>query len=224
MNNYQEERNGKITERVDLAFSPEGIMEMNTNITSLNNGKPHAPIYKVRTYEVKGNRFAVGEKGTKDQKFVIAAKGTNLFFAVYWNEEKQKRTYETIPLNEVIAHQKWRAALPEAERQKTPMIPVKNETGTFLFSLSPNDLVYVPEVGEQVNFEVLNPKNIYKTVSFTGNQCFFIRNDIATSIVNKAEFSALNKMEKSIEGTMIKETCIKLQADRLGNIKPANPF
>jgi CRISPR-associated endonuclease Csn1 len=56
-------------------------------------------------------------------------------------------------------------------------------------------------------------------VSSSGNQCFFIRQDIAVSIVNKAEFSSLNKMEKSIEGLMIKENCIKLKIDRLGKIK-----
>ena len=46
-------------------------------------------------------------------------------------------------------------------------------------------------------------------------------NHIANSIVNKFEFSALNKMEKSIEGIMIKEVCWKLKVDRLGNITGA---
>ena len=56
-------------------------------------------------------------------------------------------------------------------------------------------------------------------VSFTGNQAFFISNNIATSIVDKMEFSALNKMEKSIDGFMIKSLCLKLEVDRLGKIK-----
>jgi CRISPR-associated endonuclease Csn1 len=64
-------------------------------------------------------------------------------------------------------------------------------------------------------------KRIYKTVSFSGNQCFFVRNDMATSVVNKVEFSVLNKMEKSIDnsGIMIKEFCWKIIIDRLGKIK-----
>ena len=57
-------------------------------------------------------------------------------------------------------------------------------------------------------------------VSSSGTQCFFIQTNISTSIYNKFEFSSLNKMEKSIENVMIKDKCIKLQVDRLGNIKP----
>lgn len=37
--------------KADLAFSAEGIEEMNRNILQLNDGKEHQPIYKVRVYE-----------------------------------------------------------------------------------------------------------------------------------------------------------------------------
>ena len=97
----------------EQAFSPEGIEEMNKNILTLNNGKWHQPIYKVRVYE-KADKFAVGQTGNKSSKFVEAAKGTNLFFAVYETEQEdkvtgkmvRKRTYATIPLNVVIDRQK----------------------------------------------------------------------------------------------------------------------
>jgi CRISPR-associated endonuclease Csn1 len=55
-------------------------------------------------------------------------------------------------------------------------------------------------------------------VSSSGTQCFFVKADVSNSIVNKIEYSALNKMGKSIEGIMIKEICLKLKVDRLGNI------
>jgi CRISPR-associated endonuclease Csn1 len=55
-------------------------------------------------------------------------------------------------------------------------------------------------------------------VSSSGTQCFFVKSEVAVSIVNKIEFSALNKMEKSIDGRMIKDICAKLKVDRLGNI------
>jgi hypothetical protein len=55
-------------------------------------------------------------------------------------------------------------------------------------------------------------------VSSSGSQCFFVRHDIATSIVNKVEFGPNNKLEKSIDGVMIKEICIKVSFDRLGRI------
>ncbi|HYK75331.1 MAG TPA: hypothetical protein VEV16_00005, partial [Daejeonella sp.] len=62
-------------------------------------------------------------------------------------------------------------------------------------------------------------EKIYKVVSFSGNQCFFVKQEMATSIVDKLEFSVKNKMEKAIDGKMIKERCLKLKVDRLGNIK-----
>jgi CRISPR-associated endonuclease Csn1 len=213
---YNEVKEGKTLEHPELAFSPEGIADMNIKIRELNGGKSHQPILKVRTYEPKGNKFAVGTAGNKKDKFVEAAKGTNLFFAIYI-DDKGKRLYETVPFNIVV------------ERQKQGLSPVPeiNEQGeNLLFDLSPNDLVYIPEPEEienpiKIDFSHLSEeqvKRIYKMVSSSGTQCFFIRYDIANSIVNKGEFSALNKMEKSIDGTMIKEVCWKIKVDRLGNI------
>lgn len=208
-----------------VAFSPDGIDEMNATIQELNGGKKHQPIFKVRTYEPKGNKFNVGQAGNKKDKFVEAAKGTNLFFAIY-KDANGKRNYASIPFNEVVESQKQSAAA----KQKSQSVPLKNENGDdLLFHLSPNDLVFVPTQEERENSSLVNHNNltkeqlnrIYKVVSFSGNQCFFIKAEVATSIVNKAEFSALNKMEKSIEGIMIKEYCIKIKIDRLGNIKPA---
>ncbi|MFV0531150.1 MAG: hypothetical protein ACK5MD_06890, partial [Flavobacteriales bacterium] len=68
------------------------------------------------------------------------------------------------------------------------------------------------------NLSVGQMSRIYKMVSSTGNQCFFVQSNVAKSIQNKFEFSALNKMEKSVEEVMIKEICWKLKVDRLGNI------
>jgi CRISPR-associated endonuclease Csn1 len=224
LKNYIDEK-GKTN--YSTAFSQEGIEDLNKNIATLNEGKKHQPIYKVKLYEV-GSKFRISEdqSSAKHEKFVEAAKGTNLFFAVYWDEIKQRRNYETIPLNEVIAHQKQIAHLPKKER--TP-IQAKTELGRFLFSLSPNDLVYVPTDEElenlnTIDFNQLTKKQssrIYKMVSSSGIQCFFIQNLVAKSIQNKFEFSALNKMEKSVNEIMIKERCIKLRVDRLGNITKA---
>ncbi|OEK08699.1 CRISPR-associated protein Csn1 [Flavivirga aquatica] len=219
LNNYLDDK-GK--EKFDLAFNADGVEELNKNIKVLNKGKNHQPIYKVRLYEI-GSRFKVGNSGNKKDKYVEAAKGTNLFFAIYLNEKDKKRVYETIPLNEVIEHQKQVSNLPKNER--TP-VPVNHTKGKFLFSLSPNDLVYVPTDEEidnpsLVNFNNLNKKQvekIYKTVSCSTYQCFFVHNTISKPIQNKVEFSALNKMEKSIDGIMIKDRCWKLKMDRLGNI------
>ena len=156
-----------------------------------------------------GAKYEVGETGNKTKKFVEAQKGTNLYFAIY-EDNDGNRSYKTIPLN--VA----------AERMKQGYSPVedKNSKGDLLkFYLSPNDLVYVPtEEEKQFGDCKLNKERIYKMVSSSGNQCFFVPQKIANSIVNKVEFSPLNKMEKSIFEEMIKAVCWKLEVDRLGNI------
>lgn len=202
----------------ESAFSPDGIEEMNKHIEELNGGKPHQPIYKVRVYE-KADKFAIGERGNKGTKFVEAAKGTNLFFAVYDQEniDKEtgeiirKRTYATIPLNIVIDRQK--KGLPSAPEDENGQAPI--------FVLSPNDLVYLPTEDEIKKGKIEKPldkERIYKMVSSSGNQCFFIKSIVAFPIIDKKEYSALNKMERAITGEMIKERCIPIKVDRLGNV------
>lgn len=192
------------------AFSPEGIESMNANITLLNRGHYHHPMYKFRWYEVSKAKFAVGY-GDKSSKYVEAADGTNLYFAVYVNKNG-KRSFDTIPLNTVI----------ERLKQNLSPVPETNQCGDrLLFYLSPNDLVYVPtekEIAESRLLGSANSERIYKAVSSSGGQCFFITNRVATPIVNKVEFSPLNKMERAITGEMIKEICIPVKVDRLGNI------
>jgi len=219
---YNEEKDGKIIEHPELAFSAEGIEDMNKNMLALNNGKPHQPITKVRTYEPKGNKFNVGETGNKKHKFVEAAKGTNLFFAIYI-DENGTRNYETIPFNIVV----------ERLKQGLSEVPETNTKGDKLFDyLSPNDLVYVPTNEEKENFSLINFKKlnkeqvlqIYKMVSSTGNECHFTHHHVASLIKSYdakskfGEFGSLNKQETSIDGSRIKECCIKLKIDRLGNI------
>ena len=199
----------------ELAFNQEGLDEMNANIKTLNNGKNHQPIKKVRIFE-EGNKFRLRTNGNRKDKYVETAKGTNLYFAIYENQDK-KRNYVTIPFNEVIERQKQRLTAAEE---------IDEKGNKLLFTLSPNDLVYVPQEDEMLNSIDLDSLNInqekvsriYKFVSSSGSQAFFINNSIATSIKDKFEFSTLNKTEKSISGEMIKSVCIKLNVNRLGQI------
>lgn len=201
-----------------LAFCADGIDEMNQNIVALNNGKFHKPIYKVRRFE-KADKFPIGQTGYKGQKFVEAAKGTNLFFFVYENNDK-KRSFVTVPLNLVIDCQKhstknWVSELDKILKESNEIA----QDAHFLFSLSPGDLVYLPKNGETT---VDDKTRIYKMVSSSGYQCFFVYQKVANPIVDKLEFSSLNKMERSITGEMIKEVCIPIKVDRLGNIIEIN--
>lgn len=211
----------------EIAFSADGIDEMNCNVVELNGGKPHKPIYKVRRYE-SGNKYSIGQKGCKAKKFVEADGGTNLFFAIFNSEKLNKesgemesvRSYLTIPLNVMIDCQKkfgskWQANI-ETYLKECKLV---SDEVKLLFILSPNDLVYLPTKEELKNgVGEVDKKRIYKMVSSSGNQCFFISERVSCPIVNKVEYSALNKMERAITDEMIKETCLPLKVDRLGNI------
>ena len=188
----------------DIAFSPEGIEEMNRNIRTLNKGKWQQPMLKVRVYK-KANKFPIGKSGNKPKKFVGAAKDTNLFFAVY-EEEDGKRSYSSIPLKVVI------------DRMKAGL-PVADEDGVIpTFVLSPGDLVYLPKEGETISVGTIDKSRIYKMVSCSDNRCFFIGNSIAKPIVSKYEFNVMNKIEIALTGENIKEKCIPIKVDRLGQI------
>lgn len=219
----------------ELAFSPDGIDEMNRNIVTLNKGKFHQPIYKVRWYEKSIAKFAVGQKGNKTAKYVEAEDGTKLYFAVYQKVDGE-RTYATIRLEVSMECQKegakeWMKLLDERlrnksskdERYKKYQVLDIPQDANLLFVLSVNDLVYVPS-NEELNNGInkIDANRIYKTVSFENKQCFCIKQNVATPIVNKVEFSSQNKMERSITGEMIKKTCLPIKVDRLGNVIELN--
>lgn len=235
-----------------LAFSPDGIDEMNRNIQKLNSGKNHQPISKVRVYE-KADKFAIGVKGNKSKKFVEAAKGTNLFFAIYESisinpnngEQRKTRSYATIPLNMVIDCQKefgknWKDKLDSLLKEKEMVA----DDAHLLFMLSPNDLVYLPTKEQIKNgIEIFDRTRIYKFVSCSGNVADFVPATSANTIFSMTKKeqekkfdqedyfniqdeygvgSPKSKNERAITGEMIKETCIPLKVDRLGNIVEVN--
>ncbi|PJA96784.1 MAG: type II CRISPR RNA-guided endonuclease Cas9 [Ignavibacteriales bacterium CG_4_9_14_3_um_filter_34_10] len=217
----------------ELAFSAEGLEDMNKNIEKYNNGKPHQPIYKARLFEL-GSKFQLGQTGNKKAKYVEAAKGTNLFFAIYQDEDG-KRSFETIPLNIVI----------ERQKQGLHSIPEINEKGDkLLFHLSPNDLVYVPSEEDienpiSIDFSNLSTeqlKRVYKFTDGSGTTMNFIPANIASLLfdLSKKEQEKIgvnlliqnelgvgspqSKNQNSLEGIQIKSVCWKLKVDRLGNI------
>lgn len=199
------------------AFSPDGLDILNSKegyLKELNNGKEHKPIKNVRISETRGMKFRVGETANKLDKFVEAAKGTNLFFAIY-EGENGKRSFESIPLNIAIRNRK----------DKLPVAPQINEKGDkLLFVLSPNDFVYLPTADQLENKKITlddveaHKDRIYKMVSCTGNRSFFIPYYVATVIAQSFEFESGNKIERALTNEMIKEICVKISVDRLGKL------
>jgi CRISPR-associated endonuclease Csn1 len=212
----------------EVAFSENGLDELNKNISRLNDGKNHQPIKKVRIFE-EGGKFSLGQTGNKADKYVEAAKGTNLFFAIY-QDEKGKRNYKTIPFNEVIERQK---------QGLSSALEIDENGNRLLFTLSPNDLVYVPTEDEKENLTLLNfnklskeqTERIYKFVSCTSGEGHFVSNNYSKEIISN-ENGSNNKNERMLElnnsntiydekekPVMIKSVCWKLEVDRLGKVK-----
>lgn len=201
----------------EMAFSPEGIEDLNLNVKKYNNGKDHQPILKVRVYE-KAEKFSVGQTGNKKDKFVEAAKGTNLFFGVYQknnegSENSNQRNYETIPLNIVV----------DRLKKKLSPVPEINENGEkLLFYLSPNDLVYVQTKEDLISStNIIENNRIYKMVSCTGNEAHFIPAFVSFPIIDNKETKELgsnNKAQRAWSNEMIKDVCIPIKVDRLGRI------
>ena len=229
----------------ELAFSPDGIDEMNRNIVALNNGKFHQPILKVRVYE-KANKFAVGQTGNKTKKFVESADGTHLFWAFLGaprkNEESRDtkivRSYYSIPLTIIMDCQKkygakWKNEI-EAYLKERDLISLETN---LLFILSPNDLVYLPANENcQAMTTNIDRNRIYKYIDpgmntgnfvpySTANVLFSIKysnqKKMGLSYPIQDEYgvgSQGSKSPRAITGEMIKETCVPIEVDRLGNI------
>lgn len=229
---------GKISYNSELAFSQEGLEDLNLNIEKFNNGKSHKPIYKVRLFEKGSGRFALGYKGINSRKY--AQGSSNLYFNIYKNKEGQY--YETIPLDEIIIHQKNISNLPKKNRTSAPIGNTVTHRGKevsvdYKMTLSPLDLIYIPTDEEldninSIDFDNLNKsqlQRIYNVNDFSGITCYFTPNSLSKSICPKEiDMKFDEKKQKttgsfdsktaSFKGLSIKERCIKLKVDRLGKI------
>lgn len=217
--NYLESKNNNPKE----AFSPDGIEELNGTISIWNGGKSHKPIIKVRVYET-ANKFAVGIKDNRSTKFVEAESGTNLYFAVYQTivvdkktgEKSKKRDFISVPLNIIIDCQKknrknWKDIMDKYLKSEGNM----DSDSVLLFTLSPGDLLYIPNQNVQnVNIEDIDKSCIYKVVKFTGKQLYAIPYNVARVIKDGQEFGSQN----AVGITTGLQYMLPMEVDRLGNI------
>ena len=175
----------------------------------------------------ESKRFTLGQLSSKADKYVETAKGTNLFFAIY-QDENGKRNYKTIPFNEII----------ERQKQGLTSVQEENDNGEMLlFTLSPNDLVYIPTYDEKNGLTFFDFNNlskeqterIYKFVSCTGGEGHFVTHNYAKEIKsnengsnNKNErmlhFSSNIILDEKEKPVMIKTMCWKLTLNRIGKI------
>ena len=229
------------------AFSYDGIKAMNEAIAMPEHGltkksKPHKPIYKVRLSDAMGTKFQVSEEGTKNTKYVVTKEGSNVFCGVYENKEKERKFYIPTLRESIECLKQGLSPCPENHP--------KNQEFKFIFALQPNDLVYVPNEDEVVvdinHFTAEQYKRIYKFRDASENkkggiQVNFMPANFATMIYKQSQngekiilnsgkelkgeitlTSDKDKTQNLLENTniQIRSVCIKLNIDRLGNIKP----
>lgn len=238
--------NTEVIYQPELAFSPDGIIELNANIIDLNNGKFHKPIYKVRMSTPLGNKFSVSEDGPKSKKIVVTAPGSNAYCGVYENiNNSNERRFVVPTLRESILN------LKQGNPPCDEIIFDEKTTEKFklLFVLSPNDLVYVPTKEESENLssakiqiakEQVNRIYKFRDASINekgGIQVNFTPSNWANMIYKKEPNSEKiflengkelqgeititsdkDKSQNSLDNLQIRATCIKLKIDRLGNI------
>lgn len=203
----------------DLAFQGEGF--------DILTKKAGTAINKVTIYE------EIGKKIKLNGKLVETDEGGNVYFIIEENKDGQRTKMYTLPLIEAI----------ERLANKLPL--VDNKEGHRHIILSPNELVYVPDEGESIDNIDWNDKKplfgkIYKMVSCTGSKCLFVPHFISKSLDDEGiELGSGNKSERAWDGIveykenskgkesrtdtgrMIKEVCLKIKIDRLGNLQLA---
>ncbi|MDR2122075.1 MAG: hypothetical protein LBP34_03025 [Flavobacteriaceae bacterium] len=231
------------------AFSCDGIKVLNDAIIEpghglTKKGKPHKPIYKVRKAYAMGTKFTVSEEGQKSTKYVVTDAGCNAFCGVYENNENRKRKFYIPTLREILND------LKNGENPYPNNHPNFPEY-RLLFVLSVNDLVYLPTQDEidnniPIDIDNLDKSRIYKFVDGSGEILNFVPVNASSLLYDVSKKDAkemkkehlleyegsilLNELglgnekpknQRAITGEMIKNTCIKLNIDRLGNISKA---
>lgn len=208
------------------AFSAEGIDKLNKK--AINRiGKPIKSITRLdgTINEEEIFRGAVFETD----------KGSNVYFVMYENNQTKKR--EFLKPNPSIS------VLKAIEHKNKIETFAPSRQGFSRIILSPGDLVYVPTIEQydlikenKLNRELINwddieliSNRIYQVKKFTGNYCYFLKNDVASLIfpyssrIGAGEFESQNISEYSVDDPpiRIKDVCIKIKVDRLGKITPS---
>jgi len=165
--------------------------------------------------------------------------GDNYLFAVM--EKEGKRIFDLITffdaanlLKEKLKEEKDKTKFNKEQVLKNYFEEENKLTkgATLLFTLKQGDPVYMPSEGEEV---ITNPesslyeafwrnkkersKNIYYVTKYSGKEIYFIQHDVAFPIVKDKEFGTQNAYQV-IGGMSVKNFCMKLKVDRLGNITP----
>jgi hypothetical protein len=225
------------------AFSEDGIKELNNHLEVLfTTANPTNKFKKVTAIKLKATEtqdeqdvdlslLPLLRKSSYNDKLLVAT-GSNYAFAVL--DKNGNRHFDEISFFDAtsIANTTFKMGNKNIQIAIKTHFEKKQPDSKLLFLLKQNEMVYLPPNGEIAILDSTNTeysafwnnklersKHVYIVVKFSGKQIYFLKNDIANILVNKVEFGSQNCYEK-VNGVSIKDKCIKIIIDRLGNIKP----
>jgi CRISPR-associated endonuclease Csn1 len=245
------------------AFSAEGILDLNKKLSerkdTKGNSKPHPPISTIKIYYKDPSKSIKksesGDENISLQKLdrkkafnesLYVKTGDNYLFAVIeknvlnkkTNENEKKRNYDLITFFDAANHLKAEFNISKDKKNFDKEYLFKKyfeekNNGKLLFTLKQGDLVYFPNVDEEVISDEASPlyeaywknveersKNIYVVQKFSGKEIYFLNHTVADVISKKNEFGTQDCYQ-NLDGRSIKEFCFKINFDRLGNISKA---
>jgi hypothetical protein len=227
------------------AFSENGIKEFNQKLEQdfrlKNQSKSFKPISSIKLLPQKSESnieendltlLPLERKSSYNNKLMVAT-GSNYAFIVL--EKEGKRHYDEISFFDAVklVNNNLKLGIKNVQKIIMNYFEQKYKGSKILFLLKQNDMVYLPQKDEKPILDSNDPNfitfwndkknranNIYTVVKFSGQRIYFLKHNIAIPLVNKVEFGSQNCYE-IIDNISIKENCIKLQIDYLGNIKPS---
>lgn len=236
--------NNKLSEKKRVKeWKRKGIKKM------IGEDAAHTPISYVKVFYRDPLKNKKKKGGTESQdtlqkldrikafnKKLFVSTGDNYLFAIM--ERDGKRVYDLITLFDAASLLKteFKNCIDKNSFKKD--IVFKNffeqkNQAKLLFTLKQGDPVYMPSNDEEVITDFNSPfyetywntvakrgDNIHYVTKYSGNEIYFINNRIAEPIVKGKEFGSQNAYQ-NIDGLSIKQYCLKLNIDRLGNVQPA---
>lgn len=219
-----------ISHNPQIAFSADGIKEMNSHIAELNNNKRHKPIYQVKMTQAKGKMFLVSEPDkekpmtVKNKQYVTTDADSNRFCGIYKDKNGNTETYMPSLREAVTAIRSGESLMPQYHPQKIDYV--------FKFCLSPLDMVYMPTKEEiesgHIDNKGIDINRIYVVNNFTKGTIYFRPYYFAAAIVEKEVDLRLDEKGKlkgsfsdktaNCDGLLIRDYCVPVRTDRLGNI------
>jgi CRISPR-associated endonuclease Csn1 len=189
-----------INEHPAIAFTVDQIDKMNQpeNLKRLNDGKNHTPIKKVRSSTGYGNQRQVSDEpqSVKSKQYIVNDAGSNLYLGAYERSYIDKngdniieRKFQDIGLIDLIEKLKQ-----DSSKRNNPLpekiFDDKGNEYYWKFTLSPLDLVYVPNEEEIANPSLVDFNNldncqinrIYKYVDGNVDIANFVQHSVAQTI------------------------------------------